>query len=379
MIGLLIGDGSYTNTRDGTVEFANTDSELLDIFSNLAETLLDVRVCSYGIKRYFCRKNVRNFLFASGLEYSKGPAKKVPWIILKSPLSVQEAFIRGLFDTDGGVNKTCIHFTTSSPVMAKEVHVILLSMGIISRRCEMPNDKAGAWRIEITGEDQRHWHTQIGFGMTRKQLEYEKFSHPCTFVPKSNIGALPDSKFIAEQLRETFQLSKKNGTTNLIKRIISGNSRLHFRHIPFLRERLCLEATDTGRMLCDIMDGSFFHDPIKTIEKGSCMMYDFEVPGSNSFITNGIVSHNCQGCSLDLAICNLGTSIFCPGQAYVALSRVRSSEGLLLSELYPPNIVADLDAVEYVEKMENREVVEDTEMEENIEYIIEYELNFIDA
>ena len=68
--------------------------------------------------------------------------------------------------------------------------------------------------------------------------------------------------------------------------------------------------------------------------------------------------HKVQGCTLDLAVCNLGPSIFCPGQAYVALSRVRSLSGLYLSELYPSVINADQDALAYVESIEGGGVEE---------------------
>lgn len=77
--------------------------------------------------------------------------------------------------------------------------------------------------------------------------------------------------------------------------------------------------------------------------------------------------HKVQGCTLDTAVCNLGASIFCPGQAYVAASRVRSSAGLYLSEFYPASIRADPDALEYVEQIENRYVEEDLEPEEAAE------------
>jgi ATP-dependent DNA helicase PIF1 len=62
--------------------------------------------------------------------------------------------------------------------------------------------------------------------------------------------------------------------------------------------------------------------------------------------------HKVQGSTLDYAICDVGPSIFCPGQAYVALSRVRSSDGLLLSDFYPASIKADLTALEYVKSLE---------------------------
>ena len=40
--------------------------------------------------------------------------------------------------------------------------------------------------------------------------------------------------------------------------------------------------------------------------------------------------HRVQGLSMDRAVIDLGTDVFAPGQAYVALSRVRSLAGLLL-------------------------------------------------
>lgn len=63
--------------------------------------------------------------------------------------------------------------------------------------------------------------------------------------------------------------------------------------------------------------------------------------------------HRSQGCTLDYAICDLGPSCWLPGMAYVALSRVRSSQGLFLVEFYPPVIKADLLALEYVNELEN--------------------------
>ncbi len=62
--------------------------------------------------------------------------------------------------------------------------------------------------------------------------------------------------------------------------------------------------------------------------------------------------HKTQGVTLDYAIVNLGPTIFSPGQAYVALSRVRSPDGLLLEEFYPNVIKADPDALAFVESIE---------------------------
>lgn len=57
--------------------------------------------------------------------------------------------------------------------------------------------------------------------------------------------------------------------------------------------------------------------------------------------------HKCQGCTLDYVICDLGKSVFAPGQAYVALSRVRDPSGLFISNFTPGCIKADTAASEY--------------------------------
>jgi ATP-dependent DNA helicase PIF1 len=58
--------------------------------------------------------------------------------------------------------------------------------------------------------------------------------------------------------------------------------------------------------------------------------------------------HQSQGCTLDFAVCNLGSSVFEDGQAYVAASRVRSLEGLYLSNFYPSAIKTSPEALEYM-------------------------------
>lgn len=61
--------------------------------------------------------------------------------------------------------------------------------------------------------------------------------------------------------------------------------------------------------------------------------------------------HKCQGSTLDYVVCDLGPSVFAPGQAYVALSRVRNLKSLFISNFHVGSIMADQKALEYCETL----------------------------
>lgn len=65
--------------------------------------------------------------------------------------------------------------------------------------------------------------------------------------------------------------------------------------------------------------------------------------------------HKSQGSTLDYCVCNIGTSIFSEGQAYVALSRVRNIKGLFLTEFYPPSIKTNLKAAKFTKELSTKE------------------------
>jgi ATP-dependent DNA helicase PIF1 len=64
-----------------------------------------------------------------------------------------------------------------------------------------------------------------------------------------------------------------------------------------------------------------------------------------------VTIHKCQGATLDSALIDIGSSTFERGQAYVALSRVKSLDSLYLYDLDPlafrthPKVVAFYDSL----------------------------------
>ena len=61
-----------------------------------------------------------------------------------------------------------------------------------------------------------------------------------------------------------------------------------------------------------------------------------------------ITIHKCQGLSLDCAIIDLSNSIFAPGMAYVALSRVRSLAGIYLTTFNSQSVKVSINCLKEV-------------------------------
>jgi ATP-dependent DNA helicase PIF1 len=64
--------------------------------------------------------------------------------------------------------------------------------------------------------------------------------------------------------------------------------------------------------------------------------------------------HKAQGSTLDYAVIDLGPSIFSEGQAYVALSRCASAQGLFISEFVPKSIMVNKEALRYTKKLREK-------------------------
>jgi ATP-dependent DNA helicase PIF1 len=63
--------------------------------------------------------------------------------------------------------------------------------------------------------------------------------------------------------------------------------------------------------------------------------------------------HKAQGSTLDFCVVDLGPDVFAPGQGYVALSRARSWDSLLISSFTCKSIKADQKALDFITKLED--------------------------
>jgi len=83
--------------------------------------------------------------------------------------------------------------------------------------------------------------------------------------------------------------------------------------------------------------------PLPLVAPGAVMVYA-QLPLKLAW---GITIHKAQGMSLDFAKVDIGAGIFADGQAYVALSRVRTLEGLTLKAFVPQSVRAKAEVVAF--------------------------------
>ena len=67
-----------------------------------------------------------------------------------------------------------------------------------------------------------------------------------------------------------------------------------------------------------------------------------------------VTIHKCQGLSLNSAIIDLSQKVFSPGMAYVALSRVRSLNGVYLTHFDPASIIVSSRCLEEVNRLRSK-------------------------
>ena len=119
-----------------------------------------------------------------------------------------------------------------------------------------------------------------------------------------------------------------NGSIGSVTVITSNSITVKFDHIA---EPYCVERVKSKFML------------MKTF-----YVYRKQFP---LILTYAVTIHKCQGLSLDSAIIDLSSKVFNPGMAYVALSRVRSLNGLHLTDFDPASIIVSSSCLEEINRL----------------------------
>jgi ATP-dependent Lhr-like helicase len=227
----------------------------------------------------------------------------IPELVFTLPKRHRQAFLAGYFDGDGNLetekNKiVSVVFRTYSKGMARDLQLLLLSLGIVSSFRDMSKNDKG-YAVAILGG-----------------LNIQKFVRGCIVWKRnldkllnmsgySNIDCIPNLGIILRKLREKTGLS----TYHIIKNYKLNPQRYEMNTRSIGRKQLkrfikiYSSKTEIPPVLKFLANSDIFWDKVKTIGNSIAGdVYDIaDVNKNQNFIANGFIVHNCTS-SLELGI-----------------------------------------------------------------------------
>jgi len=333
-LGIYFGDGQ-TKERSIRITISNEDKDfMIPYLKNLVEKLFGIKM-SKRIDKYegcvgvsFNSKRLISFLENNNLLKKKSPEIQVPSKILESKECVQSAFVRGFFETNGSVSWSGITATSASSQFIQDLSIVLNSMGIflkIDNSSNIHTSPSHKGKNIMNGimisysKSIKKYKEKIGFISQRKRNILEKFE----FKSKKDIYSQDILDFFATSI------GLKNAKS------------------PTRRKK----AKD---YIFKNFGSKFSFSKIKSIQDSSCYTYDLTVPDGNSYLANGIVSHNTISLMMD---CD--TTGCEPELALVKYKRLAGSDAVI--QIVNETVQIALKTLKYSEE----------DIEEIVKYIIE--------
>jgi intein/homing endonuclease len=318
-LGILVGDGTWTSgnckshiqVTGGCEQFLPfVQSHFARYFNRFGTSRKSKHVRNTCEVSPWCvtktSGSFRMFLDKLGyrLDVTK-TTKSVPWVIFASPKSVVAAFLRGLFETDGGVEHggTTVSFATASQSLAEEVQALLLNFGITASIHEKYNRKYARnyFYLCLTGaESRRIFWQEIGFITRRKNLALSRGlsrGRDASNIVPTQVNRV---RRIITSIPRSRKNEKGDNLRSCASRIMSSSLRLRAPGYPSyssLRRFVTLMQTngihgsdvDALNEICRL---DYYWDLVVSVDKTECETADLWVPDGNEYVAQGMVNHN---------------------------------------------------------------------------------------
>lgn len=275
IMGLYLAEGSmfkHTLARGSRLTITNTEEDIIVFLNRWGFTTL-----KDGIHHVYCGTEIQSFFSWFGLD-GTAKTKDIPEKLLACKREEIVAFLQGYFDGDGTTGKTkygYIKATSASKKLLQTLQVLLLNFGIVSRlsmsltpptkkvKCE-----STVYNLEIEGHFAWRFFERIGFRLKRKQ---ERSDLILPKIKKSRGDMVPTN-------------------CDLIgwypKAILRNPSMIGYRKLAQLN------AIRKNDYIEKLLEDGYFWDPIVGIEPHEDEVFDFVIPETHSFFSNGFLSHN---------------------------------------------------------------------------------------
>ncbi len=291
LVGLLIGDGCYTPSMRNSMRITSIDEEILSFCETFPVGIRQCKAKTTAKDLQFSTEFTSYFLNKYSIQRGLSYTKEIPQKILSSR-KLLKACLQGIFDTDGcaPARGDIVTFSSVSQKLANQVHLALLSFGIISRKCEhkTPSPFGKTYLIQISGDNIEKFHNQIGFVLTRKKTAllahlYKK--------KNTNVDTIP---FYNEKITHLYRINKlktnrkKYGRLFSLDQIAITYSKLP-KYIQFLEDNNLVRDLELSKQ---IQSDNFFFSEVTKLESITSNYIDFNIPDGACYWGNGFINHN---------------------------------------------------------------------------------------
>ena len=297
LAGAFVSEGWISASRAG---FNNVDKDFFEQVVQAYDAVVGGR--RYVSSREIASGSVLHELDVQNLEHLResplaevtGVAreKRVPEFVWSSRAEFKRAFLRSLFTGDGSSsrlprNTIQISYSTYSEQLARDVQLLLLEAGTVSRICRY---EKGEFKVVITNRRDAHlFSNNVGF-LGKKQ---EKLERDLSLIPEVSRALSHDHvPFMADYIRTDNQ-SGWSDRDWLQRHNVDRIERWEQGGTAILERIASQEVRDT---VSPLVTGDYFYAEVESVvDAGVQPVYSIRVDtDDHSFLTNGFVSHNTE-------------------------------------------------------------------------------------
>jgi hypothetical protein len=284
---------AYMMAEGGTSQkgcrWTNADPVIVADFRKCAE------ICGFTVRQItaddYYVGGASEWVKQNGLRGKYSTNKRMPWWVWGISEEQKWMFLSAFIDTDGWImpDRGRIAITLANKGLVEDLQYLFMQVGVVSTIRYKPNDKAGAWTVQVAQE-----YVQLCADKLTLRLKGDKLQAAAAIPRYSLLDSYPAS--VGRDLPDGVnRLLRNTGATRLGTPydMTRGKVRRAMAVVP-LETWTWLEAADV------------FWDRVTTLEwDGESDTYDLKIKTNHNLITNGLISHNST--TIELGCARLGS------------------------------------------------------------------------
>ena len=249
-----------------------------------------------GTKHKGPRSNFMRWLSDIGIYGFKAKNKRLPDSIFNLTKEKTSLLLNRLFSCDGSIYEDkkkgwIISYASSSDILIKQVHHLLLKFGILSKIREKhilyKSKREKSYEIVVAKQHNMKFLQEIGFfgnkekRMKKALLEVPKLNNP-------NVDTIPKEIWKNYNPENWAEIGRSIGYK------YPKSLRESIRYSPSRQKLLQISLVDENEQIRKIAESDIFWDEITEISelKGNFTVYDISVPEHHNFVANDVIVHN---------------------------------------------------------------------------------------